>query len=47
MVEKRVKVNYYARFHTPSYHCCRETHFISRLKVNFLDDINFDKVSGM
>ena len=24
---------YYARFHTPSYHCYREVHFISRLNI--------------
>ena len=46
MVVDFVKNNNYARFHTLSYHCCREIHFISRLNVNFLDDINFDKVSG-
>ena len=37
----------YARFHTHSYHCCREMNFISRLDVNFLDSTqNIDKVSG-
>ena len=34
-----VKGNYYARFHTHSYHCYREMYFNSRLKINF------DKVS--
>ena len=47
MVEACVKENYYAKFHTPSYHCCREMHFISRLNVNFLDNVNFDEVSGV
>ena len=28
--------NYYARFHTHSYHCCREMHNNSRLDVKFL-----------
>ena len=32
--------NYYARFHTHSYHCCSEMHFSFRLEVNF------DKVIG-
>ena len=35
-----VEDNYYARFHTQSYHCCSEMHFSSRLEVNF------DKVIG-
>ena len=30
-----LKVNYYARFHTHSYHCCREMHNNSRLEVKF------------
>ena len=40
MLEENVKVKYYARFHTYSYHCCTEMHFSSRLEVNF------DKVIG-
>ena len=47
MLEECVKDNYYARFHTPSYHCCRKMHFISKLYVNFLDNLNFDKASGV
>ena len=35
MLEKYVKDNYYARFHTHSYHCCSEMHFSSRLDINF------------
>ena len=35
MHEEYVKDNYYARFHTHSYHCCSEMHFGSRLEVNF------------
>ena len=37
LLEECVKGNYYARFHPPSYHCCREMNFISRLNANFLD----------
>ena len=40
MYEEYVKDNYYARFHTYSYHCCTEMHFSSRLEVKF------DKVIG-
>ena len=41
MFEENLKDNYYARFHTHSYQCCREVHyFSSRL------DVNFDKVIG-
>ena len=44
MLNGGVKKNNYARFHTPSYHCCKKMHFISRLDVNFLDLMqNFDK----
>ena len=44
---KTVQDNYYARFHTHSYHGYKEMNFISRLNVNFLDlRHNFDKVSG-
>ena len=39
LFEKDVKDNYYARFHTHSYECCREIHFNSRL-------LSFDKVNG-
>ena len=47
MLEECVKDNYYARFHTHSYHLCKEMHFISRFNLNFLDlTQNFDKVSG-
>ena len=46
VVEECVKENNYAKFHTPSYHCCREMHFIPRLNVNFLDDVNYYKVRG-
>ena len=35
MHEECVKDNYYARFHTHSYHCCIEMHFSSRLGVNW------------
>ena len=35
VLEECVKGNYFARFHTHSYHCCREMHFISRLDVKF------------
>ena len=35
MHEEYVKDNYYARFHTHSYHCCIEMHFTSRREVNF------------
>ena len=35
MLEECVKGNYNVRFHTHSYHCCREMHFISRLDVKF------------
>ena len=41
-LEVCVKDNYYARFHTHSYHCCREMHFISRLDLKFYRlDIKF------
>ena len=40
LVVKCIKDNYYARFRTPSYQCCREMYIISIL------DLNFDKVSG-
>ena len=30
-----IKDNYYAMFHTHSYHCYKELHFNSRLNVNF------------
>ena len=44
MVEECVKVNYYARIHAPSYHCCREVHFISGLDVYFSRlDVNLTK----
>ena len=33
MLGECFKGNYYARFHTQSYHCYREMHFISRLDV--------------
>ena len=35
MHEEYVKDNYYARFHTRSYHCCSDMHFSSRHEVNF------------
>ena len=35
MHEEYVKDNYYARFHTHSYHCCSEMYLNSRLEVNF------------
>ena len=44
--EEYVKDDNYVRFHTHSYHCCSEMHFSSRIDVNFLDDVNFDNVSG-
>ena len=40
VVVKCIKDNYFARFQTHSYQCCREMYLISGL------DINFDKVSG-
>ena len=44
LLEECVKDNYYASFHTHSYHCCKKINFISRLDVNFLDSTpNFDK----
>ena len=47
LLEECVKDNYYARFHSHSYHCCKEMKFIPRLDVNFLDSTqNIDKVSG-
>ena len=30
MLKEYVKDNYYTRFYTRSYHCCREIHFNSR-----------------
>ena len=41
MLEKCVKDTYYAMFHTCSYHCCRETHFSTRV------DVSSDQVSEM
>ena len=33
MLEEYLKANCYARFHSHSYHCCREMHNNSRLEV--------------
>ena len=33
MLVEYVKYNYYARFHTRSYHRCRATHFNARLGI--------------
>ena len=35
VLEECVKGNYYARFHTHSYHCYRGMHFNSKLNINF------------
>ena len=35
VVVKCIKDNKYSRYHTPRYHCRREMHFISRLKIKF------------
>ena len=35
MLVKYVRDNYYARFHEPSYHRCRERHFRILLDVKF------------
>ena len=37
MLEECVKDNYYASFHTHSYHCCREMNFLSALDIDFLN----------
>ena len=33
LLEEYLKDNFYARFHTHSYHCCREMHNNSRPEV--------------
>ena len=38
--------NYYARFQSHSYHCCKEMKFIPRLDVNFLDNANCGRTDG-
>ena len=35
LLEECIKDNFYARFHSNSFHCRREMHFISRSNVNF------------
>ena len=40
VLEEYLKDNFYAGFHTHSYHFCRDMHLSSRL------DVNFDKVIG-
>ena len=35
MFEEYLKANYYARFHTHSYHCCIEMHNNSRQHKKF------------